>query len=217
MMRTPKALIWDMDGTLLNTLEDIIGSCNEALVAFGLPVQSHERMVSLIGHGARYLCHGASGLDGDELDRFMQEYRRRAMTRDDPQTDVYPGIREILAEARRRGIRLGIYTNKPDFWCTKLAERFFGADAFDEIYGTNAEGILKPDPEPILRMCRKWGIAPSDAVMIGDSPVDHEVAVNAGCQSACVTWGYRSREVLVAAGAENLVDDENALRRMLFA
>lgn len=210
-----RALIWDMDGTLLNTLDDIIGACYDTLDAYGLPRPDRAAMIQLIGYGARHLCHGASGLDGVMLDRFMKDYRARAMHRDDPKTRIYPGISETLQWARAKGLCLGIYTNKPQAWCEKLTEKFFGSGVFDKIIGTTAEGLLKPDPEGIWRMCRAWGIAPHEAVMIGDSPVDHETAVRAGCQHVCVTWGFRSRQVLEDAGAQILVDDHAALWALL--
>lgn len=214
-MKPYRALIWDMDGTLLNSLDDIIGACNETLDAYGLPRLPKSRMIQLIGYGARHLCQGASGLEGETLDRFMKDYRARAMGRDDPQTRAYPGIAETLSWARAQKIFLGIYTNKPQMWCTKLADKFFGAGMFDQIIGTTEEGLLKPDPEGIWRMCRAWGIEPHEAVMIGDSPVDYETSVRAGSQHLCVTWGFRARKVLEDAGASNLADDHEALWEML--
>lgn len=206
-----RALVWDMDGTLLNTLVDIMGACNEALAAHGLPTQPYETLIGLIGYGAEHLCHGASGLEGDALQEFMVDYRRRTMTRDDPQTTVYPGIEKVLKSAHECGLKLGIYTNKPEGWCTKLAMKFFGDGVFDAICGTTEEKILKPNPEGIFRMCKRWGISPAEVVMIGDSPVDYETSVRAGCQHIGVSWGFRSRVVLEKAGAKVIVDDAEAL------
>ena len=214
-LRPYRALIWDMDGTLLNTLDDIIGACNDTLEAYGLPTLPKPEMLQLIGYGAHHLCQGASGLDGEALDRFQKDYRARAISRDDPKTYIYPGVAETLRWARAQGIYLGIYTNKPQAWCTKLADKFFGAGMFDTILGSTEEGLLKPDPEGIWRMCRGWGIEAESAVMIGDQTVDFETAERAGSQHVCVSWGFRARGVLEAAGARVIVDDFEALARVL--
>ncbi len=215
-MKGIRGLIWDMDGTLLNTLDDIIGSCNETLRDWGLAERSREEMISFIGYGARHLCHEASGLEGEELSRFQGEYRQKTMSRDDPQTQIYPGIEEILKEASRRGIHLGIYTNKPQGWCEKLTEKFFARGLFEEIIGVKEGGVLKPSGEGIRRMCEAWGVSPEEVVMIGDSPVDIETARNGGCRCVCVSWGFRSREILEEAGAEVIEDTGEGLKKRLF-
>lgn len=201
-----KGLIWDMDGTLLNTLDDIIGACNATLKAYGLEERSKSEMLSLIGYGARHLCQGASRLEGERLEQFMKDYRARAVTQGDPTTHVYAGVSAYIAETRSRGIRHAIYTNKPQFWSQKLAVKFFPEGTFDYVLGTTEEGILKPDPEYIYRICRGWGFDLSEVVMIGDSPVDWEVAQRAGCGACCVSWGFRSRKVLEDAGATCICD-----------
>lgn len=208
---TIKALIWDMDGTLLNTLDDIVGAVNATLRQWGLSEKSKQALLPFIGYGARHLCHGATGFEGDLLTQFLTEYRQMAIDRNDPETYIYPGIESLLHKSRHLGVKLGIYTNKPQKWCTKLANKFFGEGVFDAIYGTHEGGVLKPNPEGILWMCRQWEILPQDAVMIGDSPVDWETACNARSLGICVTWGFRTRRVLEEAGAECIVDDSSAL------
>ena len=215
MTQVLKALIWDMDGTLLNTLDDIIDSCNETLRAWNLPERPKPEMITFIGSGARHLCHKASGLEGEDLTKFLKDYRGRAMSRNDPRTRIYPGIAEILHDTHDAGIKHGIYTNKPQNWCAKLTEKFFGNDLFDEIVGVEEGSVLKPSAEGIFGMCRKWGLKPSEVAMIGDSPVDWETSVNAECFGICVSWGFRSREILENCGASCIVDDIMELRHVL--
>lgn len=206
-----KGLIWDMDGTLLNTLDDIVGAVNATLCKWGLKEKSKAELLVYIGYGARHLCAGATGFEGEKLTRFLSEYRQMAIDRNDPETTIYPGIVEILEKSREKGIKLGIYTNKPQKWCTKLAEKFFGTGVFDMIIGTTEGGILKPDPAGIVQMCKAWSVQSEEVVMIGDSPVDWETSVNAHCQAICVSWGFRTRAVLEAAGANRIVDDAKEL------
>ena len=210
-----RAVIWDMDGTLLNTLGDIAGALNDTLIQWNLPTHSEKKVLEFIGHGAKYLCQCASGLQGEDLDRFHREYRQNSLSRNDPQTHPYPGIAEILSDLHNNDIKIGIYTNKPKEWCTKLAIRFFGAHTFDLIEGTDARNILKPDPTPILDMCKTWHIDPSQAVMIGDSDVDWKTAQNAGCMGICVSYGFRSRQCLVDAGATCIADSVSECRQRL--
>lgn len=210
-----RAFVWDMDGTLLNTLADIIGAVNATLRQWGLPEKSRDELIQFIGFGARHLCCGASGFEGETLTRFLTDYRQMAIDRNDPETQIYPGIVEILHKGRALGIRQGIYTNKPQKWCTKLAHRFFGEGVFDAIYGTHEGGVLKPDPEGIFAMCREWGLSPQEVVMIGDSPVDWETSRNAHCEGVCVSWGFRGRAVLEKAGACRIADDSEGLAAIL--
>ena len=213
--RRIKGLIWDMDGTLLNTLDDIIGACNETLKAWGLPEKPKAEMTMYIGYGAKYLCHSSSGLEGDDLMTFLKDYRARTLTRDDPKTQIYDGIAGILERTKRLGMRHGIYTNKPQFWCEKLAKKFFVEGIFDAIVGVEEGKVLKPKPDGIEQMCRAWGIEPQEVVMIGDTPVDWETAKNTGCLGVCVTWGFRTRDYLEKAGVSEIVETAEELEQWI--
>lgn len=211
-----KALVWDMDGTLLNTLDDIIGACNDTLRAWNLPERPKSEMIMFIGYGAKYLCHQSSGLEGDELMQFLLDYRKRTMSRDDPQTKVYPGIIRILERAKKCGMKLGIYTNKPQFWTEKLTKKFFGDNLFDAIVGVQEGCVLKPKSDGIDAMCAQWGIRQDEVIMIGDTPVDWETSKNSHCRGICVTWGFRTRKILEEAGADCIVDTAEELEALCF-
>ena len=200
-----------MDGTLLNTLEDIAGGLNQTLRSWGLPEHSPYEALDGIGHGSRYLCQWGSGLDGEELDRFTTEYRYNTVHLAEPKAQPYPGICELLKTLKGLGFRLGIYTNKPQDWTEQLVERFFGLSQFDMITGTRPGGYLKPDPGGILEMCRLWQVSPAETLMIGDSEVDWQTSINAGCPGICVSWGFGDRQKLEAIGV-NMVHTADALR-----
>lgn len=198
---TVRGVVWDMDGTLLNTLEDIAGGLNQALRAWGLPEHSAHEALDGIGHGSTYLCQWASGLAGEALEKFTQEYRWNTVHLEHPRTQPYAGIPELISLLKSRGIKLGIYTNKPQGWTEQLVERFFGHEAFDMVLGTVPGGVLKPSAEGLVRMSRQWGIPMSEIVMVGDSEVDFETAKNAGCRPVIVGWGFGRRDLLEGLGA----------------
>ena len=209
-----RGVVWDMDGTLLDTLEDIAGALNMTLRAYGLPEHSPRETLDGIGHGARYLCAWGSGLEGEALDRFAKDYRANAIAQNNPNTRPFEGIVDLLAELKSRGVRLGIYTNKPQQWTEILIAQFFGESVFDMVIGTTAEGLLKPDPEGIYRMCRAWGLDISEVVMVGDSEVDAQTAINAGCGCVCMTWGFGRMDVIRGLGVQ-MADDAGELGRLL--
>lgn len=216
MLKNIRGVFLDMDGTLLNTLDDICDAVNETLTHWGLENRTQAELIQFIGFGAKHLCRGATGFEDDaRLEAFHQAYRQNALLRQDPKTEPYAGMPELVAHLRAKGVRVGIYTNKPQAWTEKLAARYFGENAFDGIYGVHAGGVLKPSAAGIVEMCGRWGIACRDTVMVGDSPVDIETAHLAGVPGIGCTWGFRPREALVAAGADFLVDSASELRALL--
>ena len=210
-----RAVVWDMDGTLLDTLPDIEGALNETLAAWGLEQVTTEQTLSYVGHGAEYLCRCASHLEGESLDAFHRDYRARSIARPDAKTRVYDGVPEIIGALRDRGIPSAIYTNKPQNWCEKLADRFYGKDAFGCIVGSDGRHILKPSVEGLEIIAQAFGVEVKDLVMIGDSDVDYQTAVNAKCSGISVSWGFRTKAFLEASGAQIIVDTPKALRDVL--
>lgn len=210
-----RAVVWDMDGTLLDTLPDIRDALNETLAAWGLAQVTTEQTLSYIGHGAEYLCRCASRLDGDKLDAFHREYRERSLARPDAKTRTYDGVPDVIRELNARGIPNAIYTNKPQKWCEKLADRFYGGDAFRCIVGSDGRHILKPSPEGLDIIAQTLDVDRRDLVMIGDSDVDYQTAVNAGCHGISVSWGFRTKAFLMENGAQIIVDTPDELRGLL--
>lgn len=209
-----RGLIWDMDGTLLNTLDDIAAALNETLRAHHLPEHAPLETLDGIGHGSRYLCEWGSGLQGEALDRFTEEYRSNAVNLAHPQTRPFDGIVELLHDLHGSGMKMGIYTNKPQLWTEKLVQRHLGENLFDCVIGTTAEGLLKPDPEGIFRMCRAWHLDVHEVVMIGDSEVDVQTAQNAGCACICMTYGFGRMAEIRRMGIPT-ADNAGALRALI--
>lgn len=199
-----RAVFFDLDGTLLNTLEDLADSANAALEANGLPVHPLEAYRYFVGSGAVTLITRAIPPDKrtDAMvnacyKRFREEYSRRW----DAKTRPYEGIPELLDELQRRGIRMAVLSNKPQAATEECVARFFPRWPFDPVHG-HREGVpVKPDPAGALGMARHLGLNPDEVFYLGDSDVDMLTAVRAGFFPAGALWGFRTEEELVKAGA----------------
>ena len=209
-----RGVIWDMDGTLLDTLGDISAALNQTLRAHNLPEHAPRETLDGIGHGSRYLCEWGSGLQGEALDLFTAEYRANAVNLKNPQTQPFEGIVSLLHDLRACGMKMGIYTNKPQLWTEKLVQRHLGESMFDCVIGTTPEGLLKPDPEGIFRMCRAWHLDVNDVVMIGDSEVDVQTAQTAGCRCICMTYGFGRMDEIRKMGIQ-MADNASELRTLI--
>lgn len=203
--------ILDLDGTLLDTLDDLAASVNAALAAVGRPARSRAEIESYVGEGARLLLERAVAphheLAAPALAAWWRHYDRHCLDRTRP----FPGIPELLT---RSGRLLAVHTNKPG----RVARRILGGlgllDRFALVTGGD-EAPRKPDPGGTLELLRRLGSRPEEAVFIGDSPIDVRTARQAGVPMVAVTWGFRPRTELRAAGAVHLVDRVAELRPWL--
>ena len=215
MMSRPvyKAVIFDLDGTLLDTLGDITSAVNMTMSQMGCAHRTRGEVCSFIGNGARMLMV-RSLPDGDErvdeaLRLFRENYSRCCMDTTCP----FPGISELVERLINSGCRVGIVSNKPDVQTNMLAQRFFpGIPA----QGESERSPRKPDPTGLLNMIKDFGCEPGEVLYVGDSQVDKQVADNAGTDCALVTWGFRSVQVLAPLGAQYLVDETAQLSQFLF-
>ncbi len=215
------AAIFDLDGTLLDTLQDLTDSFNEALTRHGFPPHPPRVYRSLIGSGARRLVERAVGRDTSPdavsadlveavLASFTDRYRRTL----DCRTRPYEGIPELLTKLSARGIRLAVLSNKSDD-CTKaLVARFFPDTRFEAVLGLRPDVPAKPDPTSALGIAAAMGFDPGCVVYVGDSGSDMTTACRAGMVPAGVLWGYRDREELLAAGARFLSSHPEELERV---
>lgn len=196
-----KAAIFDLDGTLLDTLGDIGGACNRALKKFGLaewPVSAYKKMV---GNGFDVLVRRAAGPAVEnlaEINALAREEYANNMTSD---TRIYPGMREALLALKEAGVWLAAYSNKPDAMCRVIIPHYYHDIPFQEIVGAREDAPLKPDPTVLLTMLERNGIKREDAFYIGDSDVDMITAKNAGARGIGAGWGFRGETELIAAGA----------------
>lgn len=207
-----KAAIFDMDGTLLNTLDDLAISTNYALAAFGFPARRTDEVRQFVGNGIANLIRLAvpastsAETQKEVYDTFCAHYNDHAADHTAP----YPGIMELITKLHARGVSCAVVSNKGDFAVQALVEQYFDG-AFDFAVGER-EGIRrKPAPDTVNAALTHLQVAPCDAVYIGDSEVDVATAAAAHLDCVAVTWGFRSVETLLEAGATLLVDDCNEL------
>lgn len=210
--------VFDLDGTLLNTLEDLHLSTNAALAAHGMPPHSLDDVRRFVGNGIRKLiCRAVpTGTDAAEREAVYEDFCAHYAAHCEDHTGPYPGILELLARLRAAGVRLAVVSNKGDFAVQELVARQFPG-AFDAILGENeAAGVRKkPAPDMVLAALERMGVGRDGMVYIGDSEVDVQTAASVGCPCISCTWGFRSVDDLLAAGATTFVNTPAELGRVL--
>lgn len=205
-----KAVLFDMDGTLLDTLADMAAAVNHILSVHGYPLRTEEEVRAFVGNGARKLMERALPPDvtGDAFEALLEEYRQWYEAHACVMTVPYPGVPAVLAALHRAGVRCAVVSNKPDGATRELAARFFpGLPAFGQQDGIPA----KPAPDMVYHALAELGVEASAAAYVGDSEVDVALARNAGLPLVAVSWGFRGREALEEAGAALVVDDAATL------
>ena len=216
-MKRYQAVIFDLDGTLLDTLDDLRDAVNATMEHFGYPGHTREEIRSFVGNGVERLIE-LSIPGGREDPRFAEAvtfYRAYYPAHAEIKTAPYPGVTELIRELNRDGIATAVVSNKPHISTTKLCARYFPEIGY-ACGEREAEGIRrKPAPDTVLFTAKELGIAVEDCVYIGDSEVDVETAKNAGMDCIAVLWGFRDREVLEAAGAELFASDAAELGKRI--
>ena len=208
------AVLYDMDGTVLDTLEDLNNAASAAMRAFGHPPLTLEQTRRFVGNGSRRLIEQALGETADdaEVERVLAWYKPWYNAHCRICTRPYPGILPLMARLKEAGVRQAIVSNKPDPTVRALAEDFFPGLAELAVGERESEGIRrKPWPDMLDAARERMGLRREDCLYVGDSEVDVLTAKNAGLRCAAVSWGFRSREQLIAAGAEILIDTPEAL------
>ena len=204
-----KCAIFDLDGTLLNTIETINYYLNLALETNGFPSICKEDTLSFVGDGARKLISRTItrlGIDETAFDKLFYDYNR--LYDADPYylTEPYEGISELLSELKNQGIKLAVLSNKPDF-AAKAAITYFFPESFDLVVGAKEETPLKPDPRSLLPLLSSLDVTENEIVYVGDSEPDVALSNNADLRfPIMVSWGFRTRERLLSCGAKNVID-----------
>jgi phosphoglycolate phosphatase len=208
-MNKYKGIIFDLDGTLLNTIEDISDSVNEVLRVFNCPEHNYDDYKLKLGSGFKSLLENSFPEGTDEetilkgLDLFVKIYDKKFKNKTKP----YEGISELLYELNKLGIKIGVNSNKRNDYTNELIKKFFEDISFVDIFGER-EGIpKKPDPTTVLEISKHMELSLSEIVYIGDSKIDMMTATNAHIDSIGVLWGFRSFDELVKYNATYIVSE----------
>lgn len=210
-----RGCIFDLDGTLTNTLESLTYSVNLTMKEMGLPSITMDQCRRFVGEGAGKLIERTLRACGDEnlsrLEEGLKVYGRIFHDNCTYHVTPYDGITEMLGDLRAMGIRLAVLSNKPHGQAVDVVRQIFGEGVFDFVQGQSEELPRKPDPAGVLYLLDKMGVKKEDCVYVGDSEVDVATARAAGVTELAVTWGFRSRQVLEEAGAAVLIDHPGEL------
>jgi phosphoglycolate phosphatase len=207
-MPSLKAFIFDLDGTLIDSLADIAESINRMLDARGYPRCEQELFKQMVGDGMEKLVERAlpEAVRSDALIKIcVEEYRAHYDTLWNAQTRPYPGIVEMLAELKARGMKLGVISNKAHRFTVPMTEHFFGTGCFDHILGQRNEVPRKPAPDGAREMAAFLGLKMDEMAYVGDSGIDMAFAKAGGMRAVGVRWGFRSEEELRENGADVLI------------
>ena len=204
-----KLILFDLDGTLIDSLEDLADAVNHALGLRGLPLHSVTEYRRMVGHGVRNLVKQAlpEGADDALVDSALSDFKAYYQAHIDVHTRPYPGIPELLTDLQAHGIQLAVASNKFQEGTEYLIQRFFPGIRFVAILGNRPGAPLKPDPEIVQEVLRKAQVQQADALLVGDSPTDMKTAANGGIESIAVTWGYRTAEELAGHRQVNNVEE----------
>ena len=210
-----KACIFDLDGTLTDTLESLVYSVRATLREMGLPEITKEQCRTFVGNGARRLMEESLAAVGDEnaerLEEGMQVYGRIFDENCTYHVTPYEGIPEMLKALKDKGIQLAVLSNKPDRQTVKVVKAIFGEELFDCAQGQK-EGIRrKPEPDGVWYLMEQMHVSKEECLYIGDSEVDAATGRNAGLKTIGVLWGFRDRKTLETAGADDLIDRPDEL------
>ena len=191
----PKLIIFDLDGTLLDTLDDLSAAVNYAMEQRGFPQHTREEYMKMVGHGARNLMSQALPLEHAHdvalIDAVLADFRSYYNAHIDVYTKPFPGIPQLLDRLHQKDIKLAVASNKFQEGTEHLIKEFFPDIPFVAILGNRPSNPLKPDPEVVEEILQKAGLSKADTIMVGDSDTDMETAVNGGIRGIAVGWGYR--------------------------
>lgn len=202
-----KAIIFDLDGTLLNTLDDLAASVNFALKACGYSERTVEEVRRFVGNGVVKLMERATpdSISQSEQTKCFCIFREHYLEHMKDKTRPYDGICDMLFELKSKGFQTAVVSNKLQSGVEELCDEFFN-ELVDFAFGVEDESQRKPSPKNVFNAFERLGISAEEAIYAGDSEVDVQTATNAGLDCIGVTWGFRDKEELLQAGAKHIID-----------
>jgi phosphoglycolate phosphatase len=216
--RAFQAVVFDLDGTLLDTLEDLADSMNHTLSALGLPAHPVDAYRRFVGDGVRDLVRRSAPSAADDRDLatkillgLRDEYRKRWADKSRP----YPGIPGLLDELVARGLPMAVLSNKPHEFTELCVTRLLSRWRFDAVIGLDDGTPRKPDPAGALRIARRLGLEPAAFLYLGDTDTDMKTAAAAGMYAVGVSWGFRDADELRDNGARTIIDHPAELLPLL--
>lgn len=208
-----KLIIFDLDGTLLDTVEDLRYCVNKLLEKHGYKTLSSQEIVKCLGYGAKQLVYLAAGKpDKETHEKLFKEYVPMQEKSDNSLTKLYDGLDSVLLKLKELGYKLAIVSNKPDSVTQIVVEQKLGSYGFDFVTGNRPELFNpKPDKSCVEYCLNTLGVDKEDAIFVGDSEVDVQTFIGAGIDGIGVTWGFRPKEMLVQAGCKYFADTADEL------
>lgn len=209
-------IIFDLDGTLLDTLTDLMDSVNFALKKFDYPERSYDEIRRFVGNGVRVLMKKSvpDNVDGDEFEQAFGVFREHYLKNMRNKTDAYDGVRDVLRSLKDKNFKIGVVSNKLDSAVKELCHDYFG-ELVDFAKGADGEDDRKPNPQNTWKCIEAVGAKKEDCIYIGDSEVDIKTAENAGLPCISVSWGFRTREELEQNNAKIIVDKPSEIMKFL--
>ena len=211
-----KMVIFDLDGTLLDTLDDLCNSVNYSLRTNNFPERSLAVVRTFVGNGIRLLIERSvpEGTSKELIDKTFECFKTYYAVHCNDKTKTYPGVMDMLKELKKNGYKIAVLSNKAQYAVTKLCDIYFN-NLLDDAVGARENVAKKPSPDALYICAENNNINLNNVIYVGDSDVDVATANNAGVKGIAVTWGFRSRELLIKCGAENLADNTDELLQIL--
>ena len=213
-----KLVIFDLDGTLLNTIADLASSTNHALLQLGIGAHPLESFPTFVGNGIRKLFERALPVTlrtPEMVERVREFFMPYYDAHNADATSIYPGISELLSQLQEKGVKVAVASNKYQSATEKLMQHYFPEIQFASVLGQR-EGIpVKPDKGIVLDTLQAAGVSPEETLYVGDSGVDMQTAHNGGVESVGVTWGFRPLSELQQNGAEHIINRPEELMNLL--
>lgn len=211
-----KLCIFDMDGTIVNSIGDIAAAMNRSLSKMGCRTYETYDYYKMVGDGMEVLCRRALPNSAEEeVQKLISLYSEDYLTNCCEKSVAYDGIPELLDSLKQHGIRCAVLSNKPHNQAKRVAGELFCSDAFDIVLGYTEKFPPKPSPESLLYLIDKFGVSGDDVIYIGDSNVDIRLGKAANVFTAGVTWGFRGAEELISEGADRIAENTHELAQII--